>query len=297
MAWLLRKLLHVYNLANVVAIASSITMTVSKIAINGITFRIKREGSETSPLLVFSNSLMSTLESWDLVSEKFLERGFQLLRYDQIGHGQSSPPSGDSRYSLEDMTKQLHEIILKGAGEIKPYAVIGDSIGGIIALRYAMLFPDQVDRIVACSVPGMATIPATIDVWKERISTAENGGLKTQLAPSTIERWFMPSDRSIISQELRDKMTSSAQETSEAGYLACARALTNYNFRSDLGNIPNRTLLIAGKLDGNLPDVMKEFGEKIPHANLHIMEKSGHIPMVDNPTQFFDVVFGFLKSS
>lgn len=272
-------------------------MTVSKIAINGISFRIKREGSEKSPLLVFSNSLMSTLESWDLVSEKFLERGFQLLRYDQIGHGQTSPPSEDSLYSLEDMTNQLHEIIVRTAGDVKPHAIIGDSIGGIIALRYAMLFPDQVDRVVACSVPGMATIPATIDIWKERISTAENGGLKTQLAPATIERWFMPSDKSIISQELRDKMTSSAQETSKAGYLACAHALTNYDFRSDLGNIPNKTLLIAGKLDGNLPDVMKEFGGKMPRAKLHIMEKSGHIPMVDNPTEFFDVVFGFLKSS
>uniref|UniRef100_A0A060TB14 ARAD1D27896p n=1 Tax=Blastobotrys adeninivorans TaxID=409370 RepID=A0A060TB14_BLAAD len=261
--------------------------------LSGLKFRFKQEGDPSAPLLVLSNSLMSTLESWDYVAPKFLDSGFQLLRYDQVGHGETEAPARGTMFSMDDMVRQLHDLL--AVQGVKPYAIIGCSIGGIIALRYAQVYPEDLTKVVASSVPGMSTLPNTIDTWNERIAIVENGGLKDELVPATINRWFKLPEKGTISPQVRADATAQASKTSETGYLSCVNALLNYDFDPDLPKIKKKPLLIAGQLDGNLEDVIGEFAKKIPDSQFVVLPNSGHIPMVDDPERFASTVLKYLK--
>ena len=65
---------------------------------NGITMAYQIDGPETAPVIVMSNSLMSSLEMWDdtIVA---LTSHYRVVRYDTRGHGQSEVTSGP--YSIE----------------------------------------------------------------------------------------------------------------------------------------------------------------------------------------------------
>ena len=69
-----------------------------KVKANGINFNCKIEGKRGAPWLVFSNSLMTDLSMWDDQAAALGDK-FQILRYDQRGHGGTDAPEG--KYSFD----------------------------------------------------------------------------------------------------------------------------------------------------------------------------------------------------
>jgi homoserine O-acetyltransferase len=81
-------------------------------------------------------------------------------------HGSTGPASIDPRtgeryalsfpvVTLRDMMRLQHELLAKGLHVPRLHAVVGSSMGGMLALEYAALFPAEVDRLIAISASGM----------------------------------------------------------------------------------------------------------------------------------------------
>jgi 2-succinyl-6-hydroxy-2,4-cyclohexadiene-1-carboxylate synthase len=70
----------------------------------------------------------------------------QMILVDLIGHGQSGKPEAPEPYSLPTILRQLHELI--HCLGFKQYAVLGYSMGGRIALAYALAYPQEVTRLL-----------------------------------------------------------------------------------------------------------------------------------------------------
>jgi len=139
------------------------------------------DGRSDAPVLMLSNSLMSTHRMWDPQITAFAST-YRVLRYDTRGHGSSQTTPGP--YSIELLAEDAASLIDNLVGG--PVHFLGLSMGGMIGQRLAVMRPDLVDRLVLCDT---ASIMPTPEMWNARISAAEQEGLESLVGP-TIKRWF-----------------------------------------------------------------------------------------------------------
>lgn len=104
-------------------------------------------GNEGDPVITFINGLSMRTSHWGPYFKILPEKGVRVLTYDMIGQGHSSKPIlGISFDDHAASLKALHDHL----GIPQPY-VMGISFGGVVALRYAMLFPDALKGLLPIS--------------------------------------------------------------------------------------------------------------------------------------------------
>lgn len=116
-------------------------------------------GNETAPPLVLVHGGRDHSRSWDALA-RALQPHFHIIAPDLRGHGDSEWPKGSS-YSLADYVYDLHCLIRHAhLGEI---VLVGHSMGGMVGLIYAGVFPQLVSRLVVLDgvvmVPGRQSPP------------------------------------------------------------------------------------------------------------------------------------------
>ncbi len=103
-----------------------------KVKANGIEFNCRIEGKRGAPWVVFSNSLATNFSMWDDQAAALGDK-FQILRYDQRGHGGTDAPEG--KYSFDLLVADV--IGLFDALEIERAHFVGLSMGGMTAVAFA----------------------------------------------------------------------------------------------------------------------------------------------------------------
>ncbi|EPQ26312.1 uncharacterized protein PFL1_06247 [Pseudozyma flocculosa PF-1] len=112
--------------------------------------------SMSAPWIVLINSLMTNLTMWDAVLPTLAQR-FNILTYDQRGHGSSSVPAEPCTVAqLSDDVAYL----LDSLSVPKAYAVIGVSQGGATALSFALRHPERYERLGARALQGYDLVGA-----------------------------------------------------------------------------------------------------------------------------------------
>ncbi|KAJ1020363.1 hypothetical protein NDA18_005959 [Ustilago nuda] len=253
--------------------------------------------SMNAPWIVLINSLMTNLSMWDAVVPALSSR-FNLLSYDQRGHGSSALPAEACTISqlADDVAFLLDSLAVK-----KAHAVIGVSQGGATALSFAVRHPDRYDRLVACDTQP-STPADNVGAWDERIALARSKGMG-QLAAATVPRWYGPGSQA--SADCRARTEEMVETTPLEGFAAGARALQNYDLIKD-GIVDafskassSRHLLLAGEADGKLPETLQAFATKLKQAGASAefvsIPNAGHLPMCDNPDAWLQVVLKFLS--
>jgi len=85
---------------------------------------------------------------WDSTVIALIQAGFRTLRYDYAGHGNTHywtrlqserSEAADTPLLFDEFTDHMRKIVLESTGQTAVYAIIGCSMGGVLALRYAML--------------------------------------------------------------------------------------------------------------------------------------------------------------
>ncbi|NBV31501.1 MAG: alpha/beta fold hydrolase [Bacteroidetes bacterium] len=112
------------------------------LTIDGMQVHVKDEGD--GPTLLFLHGMFASLHTWDPWAEA-LEDQYRVVRVDLPGFGITGPhPQGD--YSLR-ASMYLLESIREKLG-IEQWSVIGNSMGGGLALSYAQLYPEHTENVV-----------------------------------------------------------------------------------------------------------------------------------------------------
>lgn len=255
------------------------------ITANGVQVHVEKQGDETAPMLVLAHPLMSTLDCWKWTIPNFLQKGYQVLTYDQIGHGDSEV---DSNTDMDSLVNVLKEVINQASGGAEIKAVVGCSLGAVVCAKYSM---DTGTPAVIVSIPGLQTNEGAIPAYKDRIQAAENGQLKFELALATMQRWFK--HNSDINDKVKGEMTRAAQLTKPEGYVRCLKALMDYKYDvSDLNS--TKPLLIAGGSDDpGLVSTMQSMANDL-EVQLHVVEKTGHVLMAEKPDEFANLVLSYL---
>jgi len=280
-------------------------------SIHGVTLE---SSSPSAPYVVFVNSLLTDYTMWSLVLPYFISRDYNIVLFSQRGHGQSSLPRKD-HMTIPSLASDLQIIISSHlnipSNNIK--AIIGVSQGGATVLAYAALsnIESSSQSIIVCDTTPRAP-QGNQAAWEERIELVNGSQLfMKRLADITIPRWFPPgsSISSLIQNNRTDWISSLIISTPVRSFEAGARALGSYNtlelgvLDSSIANI----LLLAGSLDGGgkVGETLKQFShdwnekrksEGRREVEYVPIERSGHLPMLDEPEQFWKVVDRFLET-
>lgn len=238
------------------------------------------EGPADAPVLVFGNSLGSTLEMWDPQVPRLAER-FRVVRYDLRGHGDSPVPPGP--YDVDALGHDL--VALLDRLGIQRASLVGLSLGGLLSMWVASAAPERVDRLVLCCTSATFAPP---EPWRERAALVRARGMDA-VADVVVGRWFTP-DFAAAHPDVVRRMRAMIASTPPAGYAACCEAVGAADLRPALGAIRAPTLVIGGAEDPAVPrERSEELAHGIPNAHLEFVP-AAHLANVEQPERVTDLI-------
>jgi len=236
-----------------------------------------------APWLVFSNSLMTDHTVWENQALHFGNR-YNILRYDQRGHGRSDAPAAVTFEALSGDVEALLD-----AFSIEKCIYVGLSMGVPTGLTFAGRNPGRLAGLVL--VDGQAaTQPTGRQTWQGRIDFARENGM-TAVADDTVGRWFSDD---FVKSGGAEPLRQAAGRMRVEGYCACAAALQAYDFSGEAAALTVPVLLLAGANDGAMPSTMEALAKTIPGGRFETIPDAGHIPNVEQPDRFNAAMEAFL---
>ncbi len=237
---------------------------------------------------------------WALLEE--LAKNFTLIRLDPRGTGKSGDVTLKDEYGILTLLKDI-EAVRNYLG-IERWSIMGQSAGGWTALEYVLAFSNHVKKmIVVCSAPtgkfqkGTFRDPLHPLFPKYDALSKEIRSLPHDERVKTFNRAIYQYD--VQTEEARkiiDEIFSKTEFNAKRNQYFIATELQRYDVTERLKNIFVPTLILGGKHDVHVsPEWSRLMAEKIPGAQLKMMEHSGHFPWLDEPDEFFNAIAQFIE--
>ena len=190
----------------------------------------------------------------------------------------------DITLSIDGLTDFIEEFAAEM--ELDSFSLLGNSLGGHIALVYTLRNPGQVDTLILTGSSGL--FESGMGVGFPRRSSY--GFVEERVAYT----FYAPE---MATKELVDEVYDIVNDNVKTlSVIKIARSAQRHNMRDDIGAIQTPTLLIWG-LNDNItpPRVAHEFDKLIPNTELRFIDKCGHAPMMERPEIFNELLADFLK--
>jgi 3-oxoadipate enol-lactonase len=258
------------------------------VRVNDIVIHYEVRGRQDGPTVAFANSLGTDFRIWDPVT-RLLEDDFRIVLYDKRGHGLSEGPPPP--YAMTDHVEDLAALLAHlGIGRT---AVVGLSIGGMIAQGLAALHPELVSALVLCDTAHKI---GTEQSWNARIEAVRNRGIGS-IADAVMKVWFTEGYRRPDNPDLIGcKLMLSRQDIE--GYVGSCTALRDCDLTESTRALKLPVLVVVGEEDGSTPpDLVRSMAELIEGARFEIVKGAAHIPCIEQPAETARLIKDFLKST
>ena len=253
---------------------------------NDVRIHYRFDGPEDAPVLVFSNSLGTSLSMWEPQVSIFARR-FRLLRYDTRGHGLSAVTPGP--YSIDQLGRDVLSLLdALGIGKV---SFCGLSMGGMTGMWLGGNAPERLHRLVVCNTAALIGSP---EVWNGRIALVRQGGMAA-IADSVLQRWFTPSFIANAPGQI-DFVRQMLLQTPAEGYIANCEAIRDMDQRDTISRITTPTLVIAGSRDpATPPEEGKFIAAKIAGAK-YVELDSAHLSNIEAAKEFNEALNAGMNS-
>jgi 3-oxoadipate enol-lactonase len=257
-----------------------------RIDVAGVGIAYREEGHATGPPVVLLHAAGCDLRMWDPHISVLGDR-FRLIRADARGHGGSDAPAPP--YTVDLFGADV--IALLDAVHVERAHIVGESLGGLVALWIAVHHPDRVERAV---LSGTAARIGTAEGWQERADAVRAGGTDP-ITDLVMSRFFSASfrrDRPDVVGWFADVLRAQPRH----GYEATCLALRDADLRDEVGAILAPSLILVGDQDASTPvSDAARLHEAIEGSRVLRLEGAGHLCSVERPGIFDDVVTRFLR--
>jgi pimeloyl-ACP methyl ester carboxylesterase len=247
---------------------------------------------------------------WEATIRALNDAGFNVVVPDQIGFGRSSKP--DINYSFDLLAANTMKVL--DALKVEKAAIVGHSMGGMVAVRIARNYPDRVTHLVLENPIGledyrMKVQPRAFDqVYESELSQT----------PEKIRNYFKsyfpqwrPEYEKLVEPPARITLSGEFPRWAKASALTY-QMIMQQPVRHEFPLITQKTLLIIGQADrtavgkafaspedqktlGNYPELGRAAQRDIPGAQLVELEGVGHIPHIQSADKFHAALLDFLR--
>ncbi|MFZ5778929.1 MAG: alpha/beta fold hydrolase [Pseudomonadota bacterium] len=257
-----------------------------KLQVNGRTVFAATGGTEfdpARPAVIFLHGAGFDRTGWRLQTRWFAHHGRSVLAVDFPGHGWSEGPLLGSIAEMADWTATL----IASAG-LKQAALVGHSMGALVALDTAARFPDQVRAL------GLCGIAAEMPVHPEMLESAKAGTLKVQELMTfwgigaALHKGGMVSPGLWLRQESLAVLARNPPGVIHADLAAC-NAYKDAPARASAVGCP--AVLVLGDGDLMTPAAKaRPLAAAIAGSRVVVIPNSGHFMMVERPDETLEAL-------
>ncbi len=251
------------------------------------------------PPVVLVHGLSGCWQNW-LENIPQLARRHRVIALDLAGFGESELPQEE--ISIPGYGRFLDAFL--GEIGVERAALVGNSMGGFIAAETALSHPSRVEKLVLVSAAGLVRVgnrqlyaleraarllhPLTAAVLARREYLVRRPGLRKRMLYGVVR---YPEQ---LAPELAYEVASG---TGKPGFLDALNAIMDYDFSERLPETSAPTLIVWGRNDRVVPVAgAYEYERLIPNARRVIYEDTGHLPMLERPGLFNELVEEFLAN-
>ena len=238
--------------------------------------------------------------------------GRPVIHYDQLGCGNSThlPDQGGEFWTVDLFLDELTNLV--EALGLERFHLLGQSWGGMLAAEYAVTRPAGLAALV------ISNSPASIDLWvaeatrlrhdlpadvRDALDFHEAAGTTQDPAYLAATQAFydrhvcrvVPNPPEVLATEAQLNEDPTVYHTMNGpNEFYCIGTLRSWSIVDRLSLIAAPTLLISGRYDEATPATVQPFADRVENARWTIFEHSSHMPFVEEPEHYRDVVGAFL---
>ncbi|KAI0376360.1 alpha/beta-hydrolase [Hypomontagnella monticulosa] len=253
--------------------------------------------------------------TWEATARKLAGEGYRVILPDQVGFCKSSKPES-YQYTLQQFSYNTRNLLREL--EIENVTVIGHSLGGMTSIRFSLMFPDIVERLVLVNPIGLEDWKALGVPYKsvDNLYIVETSSNYTTIREYEQSTYYVGHWREAY--DVWVNMLVNIYKGSEATTFAFNQALVTDMALSapvvyEFGLLQPRTLLLIGERDTTAlgkqwspPEVQAKLGHydvlgkqaaaAMPNADLIEFPDLGHAPQIQEPGRFHEALLGWLST-
>ncbi len=267
-------------------------------------------GKQQGVVVLFHGKNFSS-DYWAPTIAGLTAAGYRVIAPDQIGFGKSSKP--DVPYHFDDLARNT-QALLKSIG-INKVSVIANSMGGMVSIRFARLYPQSVQKLVLENPLGLEDYSKDIPPQKNdnllKLEMAQTETSYRRFLQSYFPTW-QPSFEQFVEVYVRVQKGPDYPAFANTSVLTY-QMIAEKPVVADLPQLRMPVLVVIGQKDrtvfgrrfappeavkslGNFPELGRKAAQAMPNAKLVPLENVGHIPHIEAPDIFIQTVVDFLSA-
>jgi 3-oxoadipate enol-lactonase len=243
------------------------------------------QSGDGPPLFLF-HSLLSDRASFDAIVPE-LSKSFRVIVPELPGFGRSQAVTGGLAAVADRMAEAVEH-----AADGEDAIVLGNGYGGFVALQMAIRHPDIATRLVLADCGAAFSEPGR-EAFRSMAAASMTKGLSA-ITDVAMRRLFAPEFQAGHPELMQDRREAFLRTDPEVFRAACD-ALAALDLRPELGKVRVPALVLVGEHDEAAPPPMShELAAGLPQAYLEIIPGCAHVPQLQSPRLFLDVIGDFL---
>ena len=257
----------------------------------GIEVHVETWHDEQVETIVMLHGFTGSTKTWEQVASMLPQ--YRIIAIDCIGHGQTESPKDYTLYKMDNQLAVLEAVF--EALQLTSFTLIGYSMGGRIALSYAVKYPGRVQTLILESAsPGLRTEQER-DTRKKADDALANK-IELNGVTSFVNAWeniplFASQKR--LPQHLQQAIREERLQQNEQGLANSLRGIGTGMMPpmwDKLHTLSMPVTFITGALDTKFVDIAREMATSIQKVRHLIVNDVGHAIHVENPSEFATIV-------
>ena len=259
--------------------------------VKGINVHIEVWNETEEQTIVMLHGFTGSTKTWESVARQL--PAFRIIAIDCIGHGRTESPVDVSLYEMDNQVDVLEEVCRRL--QLESFTLVGYSMGGRIALSFAVKYPGRVEKLILeSSSPGLASEEERMG--RRRADNLLGDKIEENGVESFVDAWekiplFASQKR--LPENVRLGIRKERLQQNALGLANSLRGMGTGKMPplwENLSELSMPVLLITGQLDEKFVNIAREMMVYLKKGRHLTVNDAGHAIHVENPAEFATIL-------